>query len=65
MQRFSAADDTEAVVMAHAMVSGAAAVAGFDLWEGERPIHGTAPTMRKGKPRRPSEKAAERSGISR
>jgi hypothetical protein len=44
------------------MVKGAAAVEWFDVWEGERCVSGAAP---KTKPRRHSEKAAERSGISR
>ena len=51
VQRFSAANDDEAVSMATAMVEGSA-VASFDLWEGERRVEGVAPTMRQGKPRR-------------
>jgi len=49
VQRFSAADDYEAVSMAAAMVEGSA-VTSFDLWEGERRVEGAAP-MRKEKPR--------------
>ena len=51
IQRFSGLNNEEAVATARDMVSGAAAVASFDLWEGERRIEGAAPTMR-GKPRR-------------
>jgi len=51
VQRFSAEDDKEALAMARDMVEGSAAVARFDLWQGERRIEGTAPTA-KGKPRR-------------
>jgi hypothetical protein len=51
VQRFSAADDAEAMGMASNMVAGASAVAWFDLWEGERLVGGTAPTMRE-KPHR-------------
>jgi hypothetical protein len=50
VQRFSAANDDEAVTIASGMVDGAAAFAAFDLWEGERRVEGVAPTMRKGKP---------------
>ena len=52
VQRFSAETDKEALAMAHDMIDGASAVARFDLWQGDRRIEGTAPTMRKGKPRR-------------
>ena len=38
--------------MARTMVSGAATVEWFDVWEGERLVHGTPPTMRQQKPRR-------------
>ena len=51
VQRLSAEDDEEALAMAREMVKGAAAVARFDLWQGERRIEGAAPT-RKQKPRR-------------
>jgi hypothetical protein len=50
VQRFSAADDAEAVSMACTMVKGAEAVAWFDVWESEHLIHCTAPV--KEKPRR-------------
>ena len=56
VQRFSAADDAEALLMAHTMVSGVAAVASFDLWEGERPIHGAAP-KKLGRGRRAAKKS--------
>jgi hypothetical protein len=49
VQRFFAVDDDEAVSMATAMVAGSS----FDLWEGERAVHGAAPTIReRKKPRR-------------
>ena len=51
VQRLSAEDDEEAREMAHNMVTGASAVARFDLWQGERRIEGKAP-VRKQKPRR-------------
>jgi hypothetical protein len=50
VQRLSAETDKETLLMAHDMVDGASAVARFDLWQAERHILGTAPTM-KGKPR--------------
>jgi hypothetical protein len=50
VQRFSAADDKEALAMAHEMIDGASAVAAFDLWQGERRIVGAAPSMKKRKP---------------
>ena len=40
VQRFSAEDDKEARAMASDIVKGAAAVARFDLWQGERRIAG-------------------------
>jgi len=52
VQRLSAEDDKEALAMACDMVEGAAAVAKFDLWQGERRIEGTELRMKKGKPRR-------------
>jgi hypothetical protein len=47
VQRISAASDAEAVSLARDLVNSASAVASFDLWERERPIHGVAPTMRR------------------
>ena len=46
VQRFSARADEEAVAIAHAMFKDASPVASFDLWEGNRPVHGAAPSMR-------------------
>jgi hypothetical protein len=45
VQRLSAEDDEEALAMACEMVKGASAVAGFDLWQGERRIEGEAPAV--------------------
>ncbi len=53
VHKLSAADDQEALAMAAEMVRGASGVAAFDLWDGERRVHGVAPTMRaQKKPRR-------------
>ena len=41
--RLSAANDREALAMAREMVAGASGVAGFDLWDRERRVHGVAP----------------------
>lgn len=57
VQRFSASTDEEAVTIGHAMIKGASAVASFDLWEGDRPVHGAAPMMRARLRRRPKKKA--------
>jgi hypothetical protein len=54
VQRLSAETDKEALSMARDMVKGASAVARFDLWQGERCIEGTAPTIRKRKSRQVS-----------
>jgi len=51
VQQLSAADDKEAVATAREMVRSASGVATFDLWQGERRIHGAAPKM-KDRPRR-------------
>jgi hypothetical protein len=51
VQRFSAETDKQALSMARDMVEGAAAVARFDLWQGERRIEGAAPPMKKRNPR--------------
>ncbi len=50
VNRLSAETDEEALSMVRDLFKGGAAVARFDLWQGERHIHGTAPTA-KGKPR--------------
>jgi len=50
VQRISALSDEEGLSIARAMVKDASAVARFELWDGERCIHGT-PTIRE-KPRR-------------
>ena len=50
VQRLSAAADAEALSMARNMVDGAAEVARFDVWQGERRIEGVAPTIRQRKP---------------
>lgn len=52
VQRLSAENDEEALSMARNIVKGASAVAGFDLWQGERHIEGKAPTTKQQKPRR-------------
>ena len=46
VQRLSAEDDEEALSMAREMVKGAAAVARFDVWLGERHVEGAAPTRK-------------------
>ena len=46
VQRFSAEDDKLALSIARDMVKGASAVAGLDLWQGERRIEGRAPTAK-------------------
>jgi hypothetical protein len=51
VQRLTAATDDEALATVLGMIQRASWVAKFDLWEGERPVEGVAPTMRTGKPR--------------
>jgi hypothetical protein len=46
VQRFSAETDTDALSIARNITEKTSAVAWFDIWEGERHIHGAAPTAR-------------------
>ncbi len=53
VQRFSAPTDAEAGAEAQSRREGSVSVADLDVWEGERRVHGVAPTMRaQKKPRR-------------
>lgn len=47
IRRFVAATDAEAMSIASAMVGGAQTVERFDLWEGNLPIDGAAPIIKK------------------